>query len=107
MPKCDPRAFARCPYNKTCDPVGQATFQEGSDCDQFNRKVLSTPVTNADGIRGMSDRELAVFLYTATRACADRNCASCPIGPENCIVLLSWLKQPEVTREAQNETDSF
>lgn len=68
MPKCDPRAFARCPYNKTCVPVEEATFTVGSDCDLFNQKVLRTPITHADSIRGMTDRELAVFLYTVTRA---------------------------------------
>lgn len=95
MPRCDPRAFARCPYNKTCVPIEEATFTEGSDCDQFNQKVLRTPITNADRIRGMSDMELANFLYTLSRACADRNCAACPIGEGNCTVMLYWLKQTE------------
>lgn len=93
MLKCDPRAFARCPYNKTCIPMEEAIFIEGSDCDRFNQKVLRAPITNADRIRGMTDRELAVFLYTATRACADRTCHTCPIGQMNCIVLIQWLKQ--------------
>lgn len=95
MPRCDPRAFARCPYNKTCAPIEEATFTEGSDCDQFNQRVLRTPVTNADKIRGMSDRELATFLYTATRACADHACLTCPIGQTNCTTILWWLKRPE------------
>ena len=94
MLKCDPRAFSRCPYNKTCSPVDDAVFLEGSDCDQFNQKVLRTPITNADNIRGMNDRELASFLYTITRACQDRDCGSCTIGPDNCVVLLHWLRQP-------------
>ena len=95
MPKCDPRAFARCPYNKTCASVEEATFSEGSDCDQFNQKVLRTPITNADRIRGMSDMELATFLYTATRSCSSHECTNCPIGEANCPVLLHWLRQPE------------
>lgn len=93
MPKCDPRAFARCPYNKTCAPVGTAEFTEGSDCDAYNRKVLQTPITEADKIRGMSDMELATFLYTLSRSCADHQCGECPIGPDNCIVMLPWLKR--------------
>ena len=55
MPKCDPRAFARCPYNKTCVHVEKATFTEGSDCDLFNQKVLCTSITNADSISLYSD----------------------------------------------------
>ena len=99
MPKCDPRAFARCPYKATCVPIEEATFTEGSDCDQFNQKVLRTPISNADRIRGMSDMELATFLYTVTRSCSTRDCGSCPIGRESCVVLLQWLKRPE--KEAQ------
>ena len=93
--KCDPRAFARCPYKKTCVSLEHAEFAQGSDCDIFNKKILEKPTTNADAIRGMSDRELADFLHTITRACADRACDSCPIGPQNCIVMLYWVKKPE------------
>lgn len=96
MKKCDPRAFARCPYQKSCGSLDDAQFPQGSDCDLFNQKVLSSKSTNADHIRGMSDMELATFLYTATRACADHNCGGCPIGEENCPVLLHWLRQPEM-----------
>ena len=92
MIKCDPRAFARCPYNKTCAPVGMAEFQEGSDCDLYNQRVLQNPITNADRIRGMSDMEMATFLYTLSRSCADHVCEECPIGPDNCIVMLFWLR---------------
>lgn len=93
--QCDPRVFARCPYQKSCVSLEHAKFLEGSDCDLFNQKVLNTPITNADHIRAMTNRELAVFLHTVTRACADRNCGSCPIGPQNCAVMLAWIKQPE------------
>ena len=98
MMKCDPRAFARCPYNATCGSPEQAEFAEGSDCYLFNKKVLENPVTNADKIRGMSDMELATFLHTATRACADHDCSSCPIGEQNCIVMLHWLKKSELEK---------
>ena len=91
---CDPRAFARCPYNKTCVSPEQTEFVEGSDCDLFNQKVLEKPMTEADNIRRMSDVELSLFLYEVTRCCADKNCATCPIGEQNCIVMLYGLRQP-------------
>lgn len=94
MMHCDPRAFARCPYNKTCVSPEQTEFVEGSDCDLFNQKVLEKPMTEADNIRRMSDVELSLFLYEVTRCCADKNCAACPIGEQNCIVMLYWLRQP-------------
>ncbi len=50
--------------------------------------------TNADRIRAMTDEELATFIYTATRACNNYECESCPIGDENCPELDKWLKQP-------------
>lgn len=96
MLKCDPRVFARCQYNSMCLSPAEAEFTEGSDCHLFSERVLKSPATNADRIRGMNDMELATFLYTATRACADHNCAACPIGQENCTVLLHWLKKKEV-----------
>ena len=92
--KCDPRVFSRCPYNKTCGSIQDADFKEGSDCHLFNNRILANPVTNGDRIRGMNDMELANFLYTITRACADRDCDKCPIGQQNCIVMLYWVKQP-------------
>lgn len=93
MLQCNPRAFARCPYKATCAPVEKATFREDSDCDLWNQKVLRNPITNADRIRGMSDREMATFLYTLSRSCADHACLTCPIGMENCQVILRWLKR--------------
>lgn len=92
--KCDPRAFARCPYNKTCVSPEQAEFADGSDCDVFNQKILADRPTEADSIRRMSDVELSFFLHSVTRCCADKDCAACPIGPTNCIVMLPWLRQP-------------
>lgn len=93
--RCDYRAFARCPYNKTCVSVEETEFAEGSDCDLFNQKILRNPMTQGDYIRQMTDLELSVFLYTTTRACADKNCNACPIGPNNCSVILHWLRQPK------------
>ena len=95
LQKCDPRAFARCPYSATCISVDQAEFAENSDCALFNKKVLDSPSTNADKIRGMTDIQMATFLHSITRACADRDCANCPIGEENCIVMLHWLRKTE------------
>ena len=95
MLKCNPRAFARCPYNKTCVSVEMAEFTEGSDCHRFNNKVLDMPPTNGDRIRGMEDRDLASFLTAITRACADRRCDLCPIGNPACIAMIHWVKQEE------------
>lgn len=99
MLKCDPRVFARCPYKKSCVSVEQAEFTEGSDCEKFNQKVLQSKETNADKIRTMSDIELATFLYTLSRSCADHACLTCPIGTSNCQVLLAWLKRPKENKE--------
>lgn len=93
--KCDPRVFARCPYKGTCISLDKAEFPEGSDCEAFHKKVLTTSITNGDHIRAMNDMELAAFLHSITRACADRSCRSCPIGDQNCIVMLHWIRQPE------------
>ena len=51
------------------------------------------PQTNADRLRGMSDEELALFLYD--RGCFAPNCAKTPDGVcyESCnICWLDWLK---------------
>lgn len=98
MMKCDPRAFARCPYKGSCVNLEEAEFAEGSDCDLFNKRILERPITNADKIRGMSDLELSFFLHNITRACADHDCSSCPIGEQNCIVMLYWLKKSELEK---------
>ena len=85
--KCNPRAFARCPYNKTCVSPEEATFVEGSDCDLFNQKVLRTPITNGDRIRAMSDTELKKWW------CAGRNCGGCMFGKIEGCIFLKWLKE--------------
>ena len=92
MIKCDPRAFVRCPYKKACGRIEDAEFTEGSDCDRFNQKILAKPITVADDIRAKSDPQLFLFLYTLIESCKTRNCEACPIGPEKCASLKTWLK---------------
>lgn len=83
MIKCDPRAKARCPFKNPCCGDETAYFVEGSECDEFNKKILSPPPTNADRIRAMSDDELARWLeYEGGGACAEM-CG-----------WLNWLQQP-------------
>lgn len=60
MKRCDPNVRAKCPDGKLCEL--NASFADGSWCDDFNEQVLNQPMANADCIRSMSDRELASFL---------------------------------------------
>ena len=92
MLKCDPRAFARCPYQKSCGRIEEAEFSEGSDCHKFNQKILAKPITVADDIRAKSDPQLYLFLYTLIESCKTNNCGACPIGADNCKNLRGWLK---------------
>lgn len=96
MPKCDPRAFARCPYNQTCVSVEETEFPEGSDCDIFNQKVLKTPRTNADRIRAMSDEELAALFgrygFCGSGIIPKSYCHESKICSSQCVV--RWLQQP-------------
>lgn len=95
MMKCDPRAFARCPYSAQCgDSPNNTAFYEGSECDYFNQKVLNTLPTNADLIRAMSDEELAKIVMCPNDvglrdiSCErddDCDCYAC---------ILDWLRQP-------------
>lgn len=119
MKRCDPRAFAQCPHNRTCVRIEEAVFPEGSDCDRFNMRVIREPVTNADRIRGMNDGELRDFLDQFDNG--DDVMHYCQCKPE-CITLaeneqeiphkwcrrclLRWLKAPadkEAWDEAQEE----
>lgn len=106
MKKCDPRAFAGCPYRKQCSDSSEHTsFYAGSECDYFNQRVINKPVTNADRIRAMSDEELAVFLDGFTCNCIDcrdndgKN-ESCPIyNRQRCRYcepkdIMDWLQSP-------------
>lgn len=99
MLKCDPRAFARCPYRKECsDSPEHTSFYAGTECDDFNRNILKMPMTNADRIRSMSNEELSKFLCEF-RSCdsdghpcngckAERYCYTGHTGMED------WLQQP-------------
>ena len=106
MMKCDPRAFARCPYSKECsDSPEHTSFYKGTECDYFNQQVIHAPLTNADRIRAMSDEELAVFLDGFTCNCIDcrdndgKN-ESCPIyNRQRCRYcepkdIMDWLQSP-------------
>ena len=94
MQRCSERDFAKCPNRNLCGTIHEATFTDNSDCAEFNRKVDSMPMTNADRIRAMSDEEIALWL------CLNYSCTKCP-GKYLCTIndgkhngLTKWLKQP-------------
>lgn len=65
MLRCSKEAFERCPTAHLCGRREDATFQEGSECDQFNQMVANScklVITNGDWIRSMTNKELAEFL---------------------------------------------
>ena len=68
MIKCDPRAKVRCPFKNPCCGDETAYFLEGSECDEFNQKILAPPPTKADRIRAMSEEELAEFILSIVYA---------------------------------------
>jgi hypothetical protein len=103
MQKCDPRAVARCPDSKTC---GDHVFADGSDCEQFNQKVLAKNPTHGDRIRAKTDDDLADFIIDD---CLDGRLHFCKNKPECLEILerdgnipeemckqcaLDWLQQP-------------
>lgn len=98
MMKCDPRAFARCPYRKECsDSPEHTSFYVGTECDYFNQQVIHAPLTNADRIRAMSDDELATMLFDYKEC--NKNCIMssekhCYEICEEESVILKWLQQP-------------
>lgn len=106
MMKCDPRAFARCPYKKQCsDSPEHTSFYEGTECDYFNQEVIRTSLTNADTLRAMSDGELAEQLVVAVNGL--QPCTlyySIPTErtflteAEAVRVTLGWLQQPAEER---------
>lgn len=102
MMRCDPRAYARYPDHQICGSVlGDAVFVEGSECDEFNRQVLSQPMTNADRIRAMSDEELAEFIghhSLCDRIQGESTWCEEHAVCENCLT--EWLQQP--VKEVQN-----
>lgn len=105
MMKCDPRAFAKCPYRAQCgDSPKHAEFAEGSECDDFNRDIINAPLTNADRIRAMSDEELAKEMcHRSIDAICDIVCGGdCKAiktlnrtSKEVCRdIILAWLHRP-------------
>lgn len=86
MIKCDPRAKAKCPFKNPCCGDDVAYFVEGSECDEFNRKVLAPPPTNSDRIGSMTTEEKAEFISgiaygRETPWCepfAEKFCKTCP-----------------------------
>lgn len=98
--KCDPRAYAKCPDRVKCGPWQDAIFTEGSDCDEFNQKVINAPPTNGDRIRSMSDEELTTFLNKIVICHQLRRegyCERCPLHeakPCDTEGIIDWLKQP-------------
>ena len=61
-----------------------------SDCNEWPDPV---PVTNADRIRTMSDKELAKFLdMCESMGYEDSSIATDPGG--HCMDMLEWLQQP-------------
>lgn len=93
MIKCDPKAFMKCPIRmKHCKTEAEAYFCDGSDCHKFNQKILSTPKTNADRIRAMSDEKLAKLFMDFAVKCYD----DCGVSAEIITTdyVMEWLKQP-------------
>lgn len=84
MLRCSPEAFAKCPTRHICGNPQEATFMEGSECDQFNQGVMNKPMTNADRIRAMSDYELAAELGFIQFNHPEFDVAE----------MLEWLQQP-------------
>lgn len=68
MIRCHPRAYAKCPNSHICGSIHDAYFTEGSDCDVFNQRILNQPMTNADRIQTMSQKELGKFLCSLMNA---------------------------------------
>lgn len=57
MLRCSPKAYAQCPDRHLCGPIEDATFTETSECAAFNRSVEDKPITSADHIQAMGDKE--------------------------------------------------
>ena len=101
MMKCDPRAFARCPYRKGCsDSPEHTSFYEGTECDYFNQQVIHAPPTNADRIRAMTDEELSEFISRieigdfGQQVYGKTFCDMCKGQYECDDCRLWWLQQP-------------
>lgn len=91
--KCSAKAFAICSDRAGCLPG--AVYIEGSYCEKFNESVDKTPVTNADRIRAMSDKEMAEFLCSILSNDRD-GCSEC-VGEDYCHFghngMIDYLKE--------------
>lgn len=101
MNRCSERAFAMCPNRHLCGTIHEATFTDNSDCAEFNKKVDSIPMTNADRIRAMSDEELAEdFCKTVLGVMNQLGVVNTGSVEDAVRKRLEWLKQPaEVEHE--------
>ena len=93
MKQCSDKAYAAC--YRPCHSREEAFFLPGSHCDLFNQQV-NKPMTNADRIRSMTDRELADFFYGI------RECSVCAYNYEDRCVrcsdgIFKWLQKPAET----------
>lgn len=39
MLRCSKAAYAKCPHRRECGPRAEATYYEGSECDEFNTRI--------------------------------------------------------------------
>lgn len=91
MKRCDPNARAKCPDGESCELY--AEFADGSWCDDFNKKVLKRPMTNADRIRAISDEELCDLLMLVPEVpCEKIGYPNCSCKCKECV--MNWLQQP-------------
>ena len=112
MQRCSEKAFAMCPHRHGCGTIHEATFTDDSECAEFNRRVDEMPMTNADRIRAMNDRELAWFLaekYAHEAVLRLRDSGHEPTATEIKALTerlyypwVRWLKQPVMEKEMVN-----
>lgn len=107
MKKCDPRAFAKCPYREMCGDISNALFADGSECDEFNEKVIEQPMTNSDRIRAMSNEELAKAIearctYNLCEIVCGNSCNA--FSKNECLLkILDWLQQPAKEKNSERK----
>lgn len=94
MLRCSPEAFAKCPTRHICGNIQEATFMEGSECDQFNQSVMDKPMTNGDRIRAMNDYELAVFLAKTKSLVYRDELHVIAYSTQDMADNLEWLQRP-------------
>lgn len=98
MKYCSMDAFVRCPLDERCKNFREACFVEGSECDSFNQSILNRPMSAADQIRNMSDKELAAYLLDiagdgfSRKYCDSRHCTDADDACDLC--LLRYLQSP-------------